>query len=84
MSQPNDNLPPPGRMIGGMALIVVGLLILIPSGLCTAVMGGMSLFEMFSSSTGLNILPEVLTFGLPFIAIGIALFYAGRRMRRRQ
>ena len=36
MSTPDPDLTSPGRMIGGMALMVVGLLILIPSGLCTA------------------------------------------------
>ena len=82
MSEQQPNLPSPGRMAGGMALIVIGLLILIPSGLCTAVVGGMSIFEMFSSSTGLNVLPEALTVGAPFILIGLLLFYVGRRMRR--
>jgi hypothetical protein len=83
MTEPASNLPSPGRMAGGMALIVIGLLILVPSGLCTAVVGAMSIFEMFSSSTGLDVLPEALMFGGPFIAIGALLFYAGRRMRRR-
>jgi hypothetical protein len=82
MSEPDQNLPPPGRMIGGMALIVIGLLILIPSGLCTAVMGGMSIVEMFSSSTGLDILPEVLMVGVPFILIGFILFRVGVNLRR--
>jgi len=82
MSEPASNLPSPGRMTGGMALIVIGLLILIPSGLCTAVVGGMSIFEMITSSTGLNVLPEALTVGAPFILIGGLLFFLGRRMRR--
>ena len=75
--------PSPGRMAGGMALIVIGLLILVPSGLCTAFFGGMSLIEMFSDSSGLDVLPEALMFGGPFILIGALLFYAGRKMRRR-
>lgn len=83
MSEPDLNLPSPGRMAGGMALIVIGLLILIPSGLCTAFFGGMSIIEMFSDSTGLDVLPEALMVGGPFILIGTLLFYAGRRMRRR-
>jgi hypothetical protein len=44
----DPSIPPPSRMIGGMALIIVGLLILIPSGLCTAVFGGGALLDMFS------------------------------------
>lgn len=77
------DLPSPGRMAGGMALIVIGLLILIPSGLCTAAFGGLSLFEMATSSTGLSVLPEALMIGGPFILIGFVLFRVGVNMRRR-
>ncbi len=83
MSEPETKLPSPGRMAGGMALIVIGLLILVPSGLCTAFFGGMSILEMFSDSTGLDVLPEAIMVGGPFIVIGGLLFYVGRRMRRR-
>jgi hypothetical protein len=82
MSDPAADLPSPGRMAGGMALVVIGLLILVPSGLCTAVVGGMSIVEMFSNPTGLDVLPEALMVGGPFILIGWLLFYVGRRMRR--
>jgi hypothetical protein len=83
MSEPEQNLPTPGRMAGGMALIVIGLLILIPSGLCTALFGAGSLMDMFSGhDTGLDILPEVLMVGGPFILIGYGLFHLGRRLRR--
>jgi hypothetical protein len=72
-------------MISGMALIIVGLLILISSGLCTAVFGGGALLDMFSGSgTGLDILPEALLFGGPFILIGLGLFHWGRVLRRRK
>ena len=75
-------MPMDSFMLGGMALIVIGLLILIPSGLCTAVFGGMSIFEMFSSSTGLDVLPEALMIGGPFILIGFILFRVGTNLRR--
>jgi hypothetical protein len=87
MSEPASDLPSPGRMAGGMALIVIGLLILVPSGLCTAAFGIGALSDMFSSPSAaqeaFSIMLEVLLFGGPFIAVGAALFYAGRRMRRR-
>jgi hypothetical protein len=82
MSEPNSSPPTPGRMIGGMALIVIGLLILIPSGLCTAVFGLGSLWDTMSGhSTGLDILPEALMIGVPFMLIGYLLFHFGRRLR---
>ena len=36
--------PRPG-IVGAIALIVIGLVILVPSGLCTGVMGGSALWE---------------------------------------
>jgi hypothetical protein len=82
MSTPETELPTPGRMLGGMALIIIGLLILIPSGLCTAFFGAMSIWETISGGTGLSVLPEALMFGAPFIVVGALLFYAGRRLRK--
>jgi hypothetical protein len=82
MSTPEPELPTPGRMLGGMALIVIGLLILIPSGLCTAFFGAMSIWETITGGTGLNVLSEALIVGAPFILVGALLFYAGRRLRK--
>ena len=62
---------------GGIALFAIGLLIAIPSGLCTMVLG---LPIMFSTP---NDLPMVLLFGgLPFV-IGFALILIGLNLRRR-
>ena len=73
-------------MAVGMALIVIGLLILIPSGLCTAIFGGATFMSAITGSTesALNDLPEILLFGGPFIVVGLLLFLAGRAMRRRR
>jgi hypothetical protein len=69
-------------MMAGMALMVVGLLILVPSGLCTAAVGAMSIYESLTSSTGLNVVSEALVFGGPFILVGALLFLWGRSLRR--
>jgi hypothetical protein len=69
-------------MLGGMALIVIGLLILIPSGLCTAFFGAMSVWETITGGTGLSVLPEALMVGGPFIVVGALLFYWGRHLRK--
>jgi len=84
MSEPQhqEQQPSPGRMAGGLALIVIGLLILIPSGLCTALFGGASIFEMLRGGSGLNVLPEALMVGGPFILIGFVLFRVGVTLRR--
>ncbi len=82
MTTPEPQLPTPGRMVGGMVLIVIGLLILVPSGLCTAGFGLMSIWEKITGGTGLDVLSEALTFGGPFILVGALLFYAGRSLRR--
>jgi hypothetical protein len=39
MSQPDDKQPQAHWTAGSVALIVIGLVILIPSGLCTTVIG---------------------------------------------
>jgi hypothetical protein len=87
MATPEPNLPSQGRMIGGMALIVIGLLILIPSGLCTAIFGVMSFADLFSSPSAageaMSILLEVLIVGGPFIVVGFVLFRVGLALRRK-
>lgn len=69
MSQPWEPKPAttPRWTAGAVALIVIGLLIVIPSGLCTAV---------FAGGAGLLI---PLLIGGPFIAVGISLIIAGWR-----
>ncbi len=62
-----------------IAFLVVGLLILVPSGLCTALIGGAVLIE---DADGAGVIAVLLYGALP-IAMGAALVYAGFNMRRR-
>ena len=67
------------------ALFAIGLLILIPSGLCTSIFGLGALYDAVtgSGSDALEFLVEALVVGLPFIAIGVGLVMAGRSISRR-
>jgi hypothetical protein len=78
--------PPPSGSLAGCALFAIGLLFLIPSGLCTAI-GGVGLVgQLMSDPAELSrdfyayIGFVVLT--LACLAIGIALVWAGIRVRR--
>jgi len=62
-----------------IAFLVVGLLILVPSGLCTALLGVATLIEDADPSGVL----AVLLYGAVPLALGAALVYAGFNMRRR-
>ncbi len=79
-SQPNQGKP---RWTGiAIALFVVGLLILVPSGLCTVLIG---LPFAFSSLGGADsqMASMILIFGVLPMALGAALVYAGLKSRRR-
>jgi hypothetical protein len=90
MYDPNTAPPPrPGRPhwgAGAVALVVIGLLILIPSGLCTGIFGVGALYAMITSSPGegLTVLLEALTLGGIPIVIGGLLVFAGFRMRTKR
>ena len=62
-----------------IAFFVVGLLILVPSGLCTALLGVATLIEDADPSGAL----AVLLYGALPLALGAALVYAGFKMRQR-
>jgi hypothetical protein len=64
-----------------VALFVIGLLILVPSGLCTGLVGIVALFD---SQTGLGDFLQIVVpiAGVP-IAVGALLVYAGLKTRRR-
>lgn len=78
--------PPPGRFgCGAIAMIVIGLLILIPSGLCTSLFAIGSLASMFVSPANFDIAATLpaLVLGLPFVALGAFLVHLGWRRPRR-
>jgi hypothetical protein len=84
MSQPDPHLEPkrPRWTAGSMALFVIGLLILIPSGLCTALLGGWMVLTSLST-VGISPVFTVLIFGGIPMALGASLVYAGLNSRRR-
>jgi hypothetical protein len=65
-----------------IALFVLGLLILVPSGLCTAFVGG-SIFVDGLASADLSGIFVVLIYGGIPAAMGAALLYAALKLRRR-
>jgi hypothetical protein len=83
-----DQTPPAPRRSGlSIALICVGLLILIPSGLCTALFGGGMIMDMGRpGETGAyarGLFWVVLMVGGPPMAVGAALLVWGLKRDRR-
>jgi len=77
------------NIAGAIALLVIGLVILIPSGLCTGVMAGVGIWSMFTQpgpgAAAMSGTTAVLTFGGPFIAGGAVLVWQGiKRLRGRK
>ena len=73
---------------GTAALLIIGLLFLIPSGICTGVFGAGALLEAFTSphnaSDSLSMIFMALLFGGPFITVGgVMVLIAIRRLRGR-
>jgi hypothetical protein len=72
---------------GAIAMVVIGLLIFIPSGLCTGVIGVGALVETIlhpARGEGFAAFVMVLTTGAPFVAAGFALIWFGvKRLRSR-
>ena len=65
-----------------IALFVLGLLILLPSGLCTAIFGAAALFEGLGTADLGALFAVLLTGGIP-AGIGAALVYAAFKIRGR-
>ena len=88
MSQPDEpKHRSGGRILGAIALIVLGLLFLVPSGLCTSFFGYMAIMGAVSGQAAkqdVSSVVSVLLVGLPFIAIGAALVLFGIRLMRRK
>ena len=90
MSDPASppNAAPASRYSAGgtIALLIVGLLFLIPSGLCTGIFGGGALIDAFVNpqnvSDSLSMIFAAALFGGPFIAVGgVLVWIAVRRLR---
>jgi hypothetical protein len=90
MAEPATPATPPGprrRRAGSIALICIGLLILVPSGLCTAFLGIATLIDMTgtgeAAAYAAGIIWAVLLVGGPPIVIGALLLWWGLRRDRR-
>jgi hypothetical protein len=79
MSQPDQPQAKPRWTAVSIALFVIGLLILVPSGLCTALVGILTLVEGDPSGIVL-----ALMFGGVPMAVGAALVWAGFKARPRE
>jgi hypothetical protein len=83
MSQPDPPDQNKRRWTGiSIALFVIGLLILVPSGLCTALVGLPFAFGGFAAGDS-EMMFNILMIGIVPMAIGAALVYAGLKSRRR-
>ncbi|MBV9990622.1 MAG: hypothetical protein JOZ72_04950 [Alphaproteobacteria bacterium] len=78
----------PGRsraIFHGVALTAIGLLIFVPSGLCTATLGGSAAWNLIAGTDdgGMPaILIMALVFGGPFVVVGALFIRAGIRALR--
>ncbi len=86
---PEPETPSRRWTAGAVALVVLGLLILIPSGLCTATMGVTSIIGMFTQNDGgagggFMLLVMTVVLGGPFVGLGIGLIFIGLRERKQK
>ncbi len=79
---------PPNTGCGGVALMVIGAMILIPSGLCTAILGVGAVIDLNSNRSSFwSDLSDVGPWALMVIAVavaGILMIRAGVRMQKRR
>jgi hypothetical protein len=87
MTSPEPS-PPRRWTSAAVAIFVIGLLILVPSGLCSsAFLVGMlysAVSEGANFGESLSVLSSVVLVGGPFIVVGAALTFFGWRMRSRK
>lgn len=85
---PGPYSPQPNGGCGAVALIVIGALILVPSGLCTAILGVGAVVELNSNASSFWAdLSDVGPWALIVIAVAVAGFLmirTGLRMQRRK
>jgi hypothetical protein len=90
MSVPEGPVDPKkkGSLTGaGVALVVIGLLILVPSGLCTGAFGIMAVVTAVNENSGssvIGILTEPLSLGFMPILFGGVLLWAGLQLRKKK
>lgn len=81
MSLPDEPKRSPGRILVAGALVIVGVLILVPSGLCTAVMGFGIVASMIANPGAIfKDVSDLWPFAVPLlgaVAIGALLLRAG-------
>lgn len=86
MSQPEQSARPRYSAAGTAALMIIGLLILVPSGLCTGIFGGGAVLDAIvhpeNIGDSVSMIGAALVFGGPFVAVGGVLVWLGvKRMR---
>lgn len=88
MSQPDPPAKPKYSAAGTAALMIIGLLFLVPSGLCTGILGGGAAIDAFVHPENIgdsaSMMLTVAIVGGPFVVFGAMLVWFGvRRMRGR-
>ena len=88
MSQPDPTTKPKYSAAGTAALMIIGLLFLVPSGLCTGILGGGAIIDAFVHPQNIgdsaSMMVTVAIVGGPFVAFGAVLVWFGvKRMRGR-
>lgn len=86
MSQPDPSAKPKYSAAGTAALMIIGLLFLVPSGLCTGILGGGAAIDAFVHPENIgdsaSMMLTVAIVGGPFVVFGAMLVWFGvRRMR---
>jgi hypothetical protein len=87
VSQPEPSARPRQSAAGTAALLIIGLVVLLPSGLCTGIFGGGALIDGLlhpeNIRDSLSILVMATVFGGPFVAIGgVMVWFGVKRLRR--
>jgi hypothetical protein len=88
VSQPDPSAKPKYSAAGTAALMIIGLLFLVPSGLCTGIFGGGAVIDAFAHPENIgdsvSMIAMASIIGGPFVAFGAVLvWFAVKRMRRR-
>lgn len=87
MSTPDPNHPPPSGSLAGCALFTIGLLLVVPSGLCTAIGGIGLLMELANNPRDLagelSVFVGLAVVTLGCLATGILLIRTAMKARRR-